>query len=271
MTASADNAMLRDEELVAFLDGELPLEERRRVNRALADSADARQRLEHLRTGGRPFHEAFDLLGRQAPMDRLHPLLAEAERRAGASATPAAGARAPMAAAAAILLALVGGFAGGMLLQPEPAEVARTTPIEPDSVQRGWRQAVADYQSLFTTESLTPYQGGDSGIELASATVGLELTRLAQNTGELNFRRVQVLRFNGKPLVQFAFLSADGVPVSFCVIPSGNEPAPESFETRNEMGVVHWVEDGFGYMVIGGMPQDRLFGIAHELKMRLPA
>ncbi|PJK31185.1 anti-sigma factor family protein [Minwuia thermotolerans] len=270
MTASADNAMLGDEELVAFLDGELPLEERRRVNRALAESADARQRLERLRTGDRPFREAFDLLERQAPMDRLRPMLAEAERRAGASASPAAGGRAPMAAAAAILLALVGGFAGGILLQPEPGEVARTAPVEAPA-ERGWRQAVADYQSLFTTESLTPYQGGDSGIELASATVGLELKRLAQNTDELNFRRVQVLRFNGKPLIQFAFLSADGIPVSFCVIPSGNEPAPESFETRNDMGVVHWVEDGFGYMVIGGMPQERLFDVAHQLKMRLPA
>lgn len=279
MTASTEHTPPSDEELVAFLDGELPLENRRRLNSLLAESAETRQRLERLRAGDRPFREAFDMLAEHAPNDRLAAILDHAARPAEphTAAAPSAAARAPqglrasMAAAAAILLALVGGFTGGLLMQTANAPAAAPEIAEAAAPQRGWRQAVADYQTLFTTDSLTPYQGGDSGIELASAKVGLKLQDLAQDMDDLNFRRVQVLQFNGKPLVQFAFLSADGLPVSFCVIRSGKEPAPEAFETRNDLGVVHWVDKGFGFMVIGGMPQDRLTDVAHKLRTHVPA
>lgn len=275
MTASTNNALPSDEELVAFLDGELPLENRRRVNGVLASSAEARRRLESLRNGDRPFREAFDLLAHEAPMDRLSAMLRRADSDVrpdskAAAPAPATDNRAGMAAAAAILLALAGGFAGGMLFRPTDASVpAPQAAAEP--APRGWRQAVADYQSLFTTDSLTPYQGGDSGLELASAKVGLPLEKLAGDTGDLNFRRVQVLNFNGKPLAQFAYLSADGTPVSLCIIRSGNKSAPADFETRNQLGIVHWIANGFGYMVIGDMPRERLQDVAEQFRLRLPA
>ncbi|WP_416900063.1 MAG: anti-sigma factor family protein [Minwuia sp.] len=273
MNGAADIPALSDEELTAYLDGELPLEARREVNRVLSVSEDARERLEMLRRGERPFAEAFDVLLGQAPLDRLRAGIPVAPAAAPQAAT-ASGGWAPMAAAAAVLVALVGGFLGGMVMPQgaiQTAGVEATTEPAATPAPRGWRQAVADYQSLFTGDSLTPYQGGDSGLELANATAGFDFEPLTADVDGLNFRRIQVLQFNQKPLVQLAYLSVDQQPVSFCVIASGNPNSEAAFETRNGLGIVHWVQGGFGYMLIGDLEEAQLGQIASALKSRLGA
>ncbi|WP_417520079.1 anti-sigma factor family protein [Minwuia sp.] len=281
MNATTDIPVPSDEQLVAYLDGELPLEARRDVNRVLSASDEARSRLEFLRAGDRPFAEALDGLLDQAPVDRLSALLpppADAVRTPQAASVPASGWM-PMAAAAAVLVALIGGFVGGMLAPFHPladkgapvpiAAAGQASPPTIGEAVRGWRQAVADYQMLFTTDSLTPYQGGDAGLELANAAVGLSFDPLLTNDGELNFRRIQVLEFNGKTLVQIAYLSVDEKPVSFCVIASGKPELDTAFEKRNGLGIVHWIDGGYGFMVIGDVPEARLADMAAQLRQKL--
>lgn len=280
MSGSADSNLPSDEQLVAYLDGELPLEERAEMNRVLAGSAEARERLEFLRSGDRPFRDAFDSLLAQAPMERMTANLGLPDRTASRpvrrpTAPAASQGWMPMAAAAAILLALVGGFIGGMLSPglDTPTPVAALEDEgeqdEPVVAERGWRQAVADYQVLFTSDSLTPFQGGESGLTLANAALGIPIDGVAADLGNLNFRRVQVLQFNGKALVQLAYLSHDGKPVSFCIIASGKPEQRIETEQRNGLEIVHWILAGYGFMVIGDVPQAELGPIARELMTRV--
>lgn len=282
MSGSADSNLPSDELLVAYLDGELPLEERAEMNRLLAGSEEARERLEFLRSGDRPFRDALDTLLAQAPMERMTaslslPVGAEYQPAQRHAAPAASHGWVPMAAAAAVLLALVGGFVGGML----SPRLDATAPVvamanedeeeedEPVVAERGWRQAVADYQVLFTSDSLTPFQGGESGLTLANAALGIPIDGVAADLDGLNFRRVQVLQFNGKPLVQLAYLSHDGKPVSFCIIASGKPEQRVEVEQRNGLEIVHWILAGYGFMVIGDISQEELEPIARDLMVRV--
>jgi anti-sigma factor RsiW len=277
MTGAADMPLPSDEQLVAYLDGELPLEARGEVNRVLGASAEARDRLEYLRAGDRPFADALDSLLANAPVEKLTASLG--------FQTPAAQPEvvapqhsvgwAPMAAAAAVLVALFGGFLGGMVapVLEQPTELALVEEEEPEEepvvAERGWRQAVADYQILFTNDSLSPYQGGDSGLALANAALGIPLDQIASDVEGLNFRRVQLLQFKNKVLVQVAYLSHTGKPVSFCVIASGKPEQAVEIEKRNGLEIVHWILAGYGFMVIGDVPPGELEVIASDLKARI--
>ena len=146
----------------------------------------------------------------------------------------------------------------------EEAEAAADA--APVVTAKGWRQAVADYQMLFTTESLTPDQGGNDALALASERVGLLLDPATRAASGLQFRRAQLLAFNDKPLVQLAYLGEDGVPVAFCIIASNKPEAETQYEVRNGLGIVHWIIGGYGLMVIGDLPEDRLNRIAADLR-----
>lgn len=281
MSGAADSNMPSDEQLVAYLDGELPLDERAEVNRALAVSEAARDRLELLRSGDRPFAEALDVLLDQAPTNRLSSHLLPSNRPVASPQAETAGASStrgwmPMAAAAAVLVALVGGFLGGMVAPgiDRAGDVAvleeeEDPDDEPVVAERGWRQAVADYQVLFTTDSLTPYQGGDSGLDLANAALGIPIDGVTEEVSGLNFRKVQLLQFKDKVLVQIAYLSHSGKPVSFCIIASNKPQQAVQVERRNGLEIVHWVLAGYGFMVIGDVPQPELQAIADDLKTRI--
>lgn len=283
----------RDEELVAYLDGELSLKARQALDQDLVDSADLRARLEVLRTGNRPFREAFDLVLDAAPMDRLRAALPEPTLSAtviGRADSPPPAAANDGAASdwrgmgiAAMLLLTVGiGFAVGFgtrsdmretallaeldVMEAELEEAQAAADAAPVVVAKGWRQAVADYQVLFTTDSLTPDQGGGAALALASDQVGLALDPATRAAAGLEFRRAQVLAFKNKPLVQLAYLGDDGVPVAFCIIASNKPEADVQYEVRNGLGIVHWIIGGYGLMVIGDLPEDRLNSIARDLR-----
>ena len=281
----------RDEDLVAYLDGELSLADRQLIDQALSESAALRQRLEQLRQGGRPFREAFDSLIDQAPMDRLMAALPEPTLSASVISTSKATPPRPandwqsIGVAAMLLLTLGIGFAVGYgtssdrAAQREVALLAELDEMEaeleeaeaaadaaPVVTAKGWRQAVADYQMLFTTESLTPDQGGGDALALASERVGLPLDPATRAASGLQFRRAQLLAFKDKPLVQLAYLGDDGVPVAFCIIASNKPEAETQYEVRNGLGIVHWIIGGYGLMVIGDLPEDRLSRIASELR-----
>lgn len=282
--------VLSDEHLVAYIDGALSRDACAQIEAILAESPDARARLAMLESGDRPFREALDTVLPQAPIARLRAgmygtsgptplhspqsdvrMVPQPAPRPEPSVSHVTHSNwASLAAAASVLVALFGGFMGGTLMSgttgnAPSGDTAAKAIKAVTAAPRGWRQAVADYQVLFNEDSLTPYQGGDAGLSTANATLGLPLNGIAKDLDNLNFRRVQVLGFNGKALVQLAYLAKDGQPVSFCVIASGKPDAARAFETRNGLGIVHWISGGFGFMLIGKVAENSLHQMADQL------
>jgi anti-sigma factor RsiW len=217
-------------------------------------------RLDLLGRGGRAFGPAYDALLVAAPVARLQGTFADLVAANG----PARMRRRPLwALAAAVVLLIAGGLigylaAGALASRPEPP---------------GWRQVVAEYQGLTTTETLAAIPNNPEVIaqELAAigGTLALDLSSDKLTLLNAELKRADLFRFRDKPLVQLAYLTADSGPVSFCIIANGRPDAARAFEEREGFNVVYWNDAGRGYMLIGKAPRAALEAYAGELAARV--
>ncbi|WP_299620320.1 hypothetical protein [uncultured Tateyamaria sp.] len=227
-----------DEELTAFLDGEADDELHAAIDAALETDAALLARAEALFLPPEvmgAMAQGYDALLDTAPaMAALpEPVAPPARRRRSWAVLPfGVGLAAGLAVAA---------FVG--LSTPEPAPA------------RGWVSFVASYQALYTTATLADAAptAAETTAQLVtvSQAVGLDLTGLPEAAG-LTFKRAQVLGFNGKPLVQIAFLRDDGTPVALCIIPAGPDAKPVNMGAAEGLGLARWNTPGHGFLLIGG-------------------
>lgn len=290
MSDSRHHGPVTDEDLVAFLDGQLDDERAAHVENEVMHDTSLSTRLDLLRRGDRPFAEAYDLLFDMAPRERLIQMLDEAregsspvaeEMEPGRGAARLSGrtvhAHTPFRAgwrqlaAAAILVAV---FAGG-LFSGQFVQLTGDHPHSDDDSwsKKGWRAAVAEYQSLFISQTLqnAGSQGQERLADIRSASnyLGIDLTVEKVSVAPLEFKRADVLKFSGKPLVQIAYLADGKTPVSFCIIKGKREPHELELERRLGLNIVYWDTEDFGFMVIGDVPKDELLEIARKLERQV--
>lgn len=231
MTIDVSN--ISDEELTAYLDGELARADNAKIEAALSESPDLRARLDALRIPMGALQEAFDAMLENTPdmpalKDSFAPYKkAYAQRVAGL--------------AAALVIGLIVG-AGALRQDPEPKGIT------------GWMQYVAAYQALYVTETLDVpgFVANKGTLDSLSERLGVNLD-VADAAPDLEYRRAQILGFSGKDLVQIAYLAEGGVPVALCVIRTTKEgsSAPTSREFEG-MQAASWHANGFEYLLIGG-------------------
>lgn len=285
----SDQVDLSNEKLVAYIDGEMPDAEQQLVAEALMHDGDARERLATLKNGSRPFGDAFDLLLEAAPDDKLQGMLTElmAKRQAGGKSadTPATAdgdeenvvsfrprnspppPRTPlwqMAAAAAILaFVFTGGLATGGFFN-DPVQVGEETV--------GWREAAARYVALFSKETVEGMPSDpaerQANLQRVETALGLQLPEDRISAPELTFQGTQLLKLKEKPLAQISYLHNGNTPVALCIVSSTDPESALSTETRQGLNVVHWVAGGYGFMVIGDVPDDELSRIAESFRGR---
>ena len=276
MTGSADHNELIDAKLVAWLDGVLPEGERLELAQALADNPQLAQRLATLDRGGRDFKAAFDPLLDAAPDAAMQDMLAgliartkpgEHDFSPSDNVVPLRPKRTiwsrmgSLAAAAGITLAI---FSGGVYTGWQTGEkpVGQQTKI-------GWRQAAAQYVSLYSKQTLAGYPVDPTvkkeSWQRVSNVLDLPLTGKKAQIDNLTLKGTQILQLKGKPLVQIAYLHKQETPVALCIIKSSKQSFQQKFEQRLGLNIVHWVHNGHGYMLIGKVPKDELQKIAAPL------
>lgn len=241
-----------DEDLTAYLDGALGKEARAELARAVAGDPALKARLEALAIQEGEIRDAFDALLSTAPDMPAPDMPVMAARPAGRGWPGFSG----MAAAAAAVLVL--GIALGAFVMPRGQG-------GPD-----WKMAVANYQALYVAETLRGAPGGDAEARLAalSATLGRELAGAEKAEG-LAYRRAQMLGFEGAPLVQIAYFGPGEVPFAFCITRvEGAAYAPRA-EMLAGQAAAHWVEGGFGFLVIGGADLGTAARLAEDLRARI--
>ncbi len=254
-----DSRSISDEDLVAYLDRELPPEQAKAVEQVLRDDPALRARLDDLTVDTEAVKAAFDSLLPLAP-GQAEPAL-EDQQPSQPSARPTGPRLSRRAAIAASLAAVAAiGFAGGRITAPTQTE--------------DWRMAVAEYQLLYRSETLTHLDPSPAGLESERARVvaqlGLDIAGTTlRNVSGLRYRRAQILGYEAAPLAQFAYLDSRDRPVAFCVTPTeaGNRP----METQSFRGLagVSWVAEGFAFLVIGDVPQALLDRAARDLSASL--
>jgi len=260
MTTEPNRPASLDEDLTAYLDGELPAAARENLEARLAGDAEARSRLAVLGRG-RPDAAPFDLVLDMAPIDRLEAMLAAAGTAAPRRRSSFDALR---AVAAGIMLVAAAGIGFAVARATAPTEVAEV---------HNWRDVVADYVGLYTPETFAfaPADPAAYAPRLAQVGegLGLALDPAAVSIPGLDLRGALLFHYDGKPLGQVTYVSTDYGPVAFCIIRNGRPDAPPAFEERRGLNVVFWNDGGLGYLVIGTMPRPTLETMAETLSSRI--
>jgi anti-sigma factor RsiW len=277
--------------LMAFVDGELPPSRHTEVERAVETSAELAARVADLRASATlPYRSAFA----QQPMppvpDSLTRFVADLardgaakvhaespdlsdEETAEAAQTPSVqgipvfagrSARARYSSAWLAAAFIAGAFFCGAALKLGPGVLSpfegRVSP---------WVEAAAGYQELYTRETLSDTSDNPPidarVIDAIRRDDGLPIAVPDLQKAGLTFKRLQRLRFHGKPLVQIVYLPEHGAPVALCVIK--NQADDQSAQSRRVYGmdVVTWNRDKLGYALIGQRSDVDLPALARQI------
>lgn len=235
-----------DEDLSRFLDGEVSDALEQDIRAALTRDAALSNRLDNLRSAQAAFDQTQKDLLSLAP--KL-PDLPNANVTSRSWSPAICGLAAGLAIAACI-------------------SWASLSNSEPD-----WRDVVANYQSLYVTETLSgvtePRSVSEAKLKELSDRLGLDLTNLPEVDG-LAYRRAQQLGYKGTTLAQLTFLTHDGGPVALCLLRT-DEPDSTAItaETLEGMAAFSWVDDGFGILLIGPLESPILPEAAHLFRTAL--
>ncbi|MDP9708887.1 UNVERIFIED_ORG: anti-sigma factor RsiW [Pseudomonas fluorescens] len=245
-----------DEQLVAYLDDELDREQRSQLDALIADDPLLSLRVQWLSRSNLPFKAAYDELAQQAPLDRLQARLdaAPSPQKPGLSRRWFIG-----AAAAGVALAAVA--ADRLLLAWQTQQ------------SHNWRELVGDYMALYVPQTLE-HLPTDEASQLAQlrtvdARLGVNLSPAKLRLPGAQFKRAQLLEYDGVPIAQMTWLDAAHGPLALCITRTNSGSQPLAHERRHGMNVVYWTEREHAWMLIGHHPASELEDMAKMFKNRL--
>ena len=245
-----------DEQLVAYLDDQLDSEQRTRIDAAILEDPTLNLRLQWLARSSLPFKDAFTQLGQQAPLDRMQSMLdtLPSPERAPVSR------RWFLAAAAGLVVSSVIAdrlFLGWQLSQKKS----------------NWRGLVADYMSLYVPQTLDHLPSDESTQQAQLRSIdthlGLSLVPAQLMLPRAEFKRAQILEYDGVPIAQITYLDPANGPMALCVTRSNSGSRHFAHERRHGMNVVYWADMGHAWMLIGHNPAAELEAMAKLLRTRL--
>jgi len=241
-----------DEQLTAFLDGEIDAQTARDIKKSLEDDEDLKARLAALSLPIDDLKAAFGGLLGAAPVG---PDLSQSTK----PRAPATRKLAVMAIAASVVL----GIAIGMVLQ-----TAQTKPS-------GWKEYAAAYHSLYVTRTLSAVEtSSEDKLRLLASlgeVLGYDLSP-AQTDDTLVFKRGQLLGYQGTALVQLAYLTPGGAPVALCITRSaGARDMPVTPTELEGMAAAEWSQDGLEFLLIGGTDAGLIKDAADRLALVMHA
>lgn len=261
---TGDDIMPSDELLTAFIDGELDGDERDRIEHLLEQDAGVAERLEFLMRANLDYRHSFAPLLGEAPVGRLQSMLAAA----GTKPTP-------IMAGSISRRALVGAIAASVVAGIFLGRIGFDWFEEDGEGPDEWRGLVAQYMSLYDVQTLSGVlpTAAEQAAELSDINRRLDMRMTSEQLDfdDLDYKRAQVLAYDGKPLAQILYLDPDSGPLAFCIVRSDGKPAPMRTEQRNGMTVVHWADGSHALMLIGHAPETRMLDLAEALIDRLSA
>ncbi|MBY5374759.1 anti-sigma factor [Rhizobium leguminosarum] len=258
-----------DEDLTAFIDGELTAEEAARIEAIVNEEESTAERLEFLARANLPFEQAFAPLLSEAPREKLAAMLAAipAQPSAKSGPTPA------FASRRRFLGALAASLVAGIAIDRAVIGIGARFSAKDENSE--WRAVVADYVSLYTPESLAgPVPAReDQAAQFAGLEekLGLSLSPEAVSLPGVDFKRALLLQYDGKPLVQIAYLDPETGPMALCIVKSDKGPKAPDLESRKGMNVVYWSNATHAFMLIGRIPVDRMKELGEDVRRRLSA
>ncbi|KQV32240.1 Fis family transcriptional regulator [Rhizobium sp. Root1203] len=262
---SNENIFVTDEQLTAYIDGELPPDEAARVEAILDADERVAARLAFLSRSSLPFGQAFEPMLAAAPMAELQAMLEDLSAETKPISTPVrASRRGFLGALAACLVA--GAVVDRAFIGFQRRLVARDESSE-------WRAAVAEYIALYTPDTLAgpvPSREAQAAqLAIPEGKLGLSLSPETIALPGVDFKRALLLQYDDKPLAQIAYLDQETGPMALCIVRSDAGAKPPGVEGRKGMNVIYWSSPSHAFMLIGHAPLDRMQAIAEDVRTRL--
>lgn len=247
-----------EQKLSAYLDGELPIDEARALESALAEDPSLQAELEALIAVDSSVQDAFEhMLKSPVPIDL-------AQSISNASIQPAANATRPPTAfgwltALAVAVALcVGGSVGYLREVSQSPQIASTTPI--------WIADIASYHAVYAEQKRHLVEVGPDQADhietWLSATIGAQVTIPDLQENGLTFAGGRLLVAAGKPVAQLMYLDADARVVALCLIQSDTPKTTVRTQTIDAFDIVTWGGEDANFVLIGDQGRTDLTDIA---------
>jgi len=274
-----------EEQLIAYLDGELAEDERAAVALALEEDAELRDRAARLTESAALLRAAFDEVVREPVPDRLI-AAARGAASAGASVVPF-GARlrrhigdrrwwigVPVAASLAGLL--VG--AGLGFFAADETVVTATKPADANLASGSWLDNIAGYHKLFVAAGPNdaalvdvPANDGDARKGAQKLPSDFRLPNL--KPWGLVFQGARFLIVEGRPATQLFYttdIKALG-PLTVVVGTSNKPDIAATFDHRDDLNLLYWRHHGHAYALVGQADIGYLWNIANDIAWQLDA
>ncbi|SCB62071.1 Transmembrane transcriptional regulator (anti-sigma factor RsiW) [Rhizobium aethiopicum] len=262
---STKHTIPSDEDLTAFIDGELTAEEAARIEAIVKEDDSVAERLDFLARASLPFEQAFAPLLSEAPREKLEAMLAAIPTRENAKSISA-----PAASRRRFLGALAASLVAGIAIDRAAIGIGRRFSAKDENSE--WRAVVADYISLYSAETLAgPVPARDdqaAQMAILDEKLGLSLSPEAVSLPGVDFKRALLLQYDGKALAQIAYLDPETGPMALCIVRSDAGPKAPDLETRKGMNVVYWSNATHAFMLIGHAAADRMMAIADGVRGR---
>ena len=244
--------------LLAYVDEQLPDDERDKVEDLIHSDAQVRQQVEQLRLSNLPFQDAFNpALGQSISADLLRQI---EQWQVEDNLEPAAskpGKSSRWGYAASLIIGAMFGLG-----------IAYWTPQDSSRAVAPWLAQVASYHELYVRET----------IATAEADVATN-TRLRQRMRQIfntqieipdlttlgfTFKRGQVLQIEGSPLIQLAYLPQQGGPVVLCLTRRDEPDHKIEYGTSHNLQFANWSQNGISYVLLGSFDSDALETTARD-------
>jgi anti-sigma factor RsiW len=266
--------------LRAYVDGELSPDERQRVDAILSNNDALKAQADALQASRLPYRAAFDA----QPLPPMPAALAQqlANLSAAASVAPAPELLATRGSDRRWLAWLGGGlavaasFAAGVMVnavwfdavgQREEALAAQNSLV---AKQPPWVHAIANYQAMYVRDTVgRTTDGVDQAHRVlrqfeTKASTKLAVPDLA--SAGLAFKRIQMLGFGDRQLVQMVYLPSAGKPAALCVLRFDDlKDAPVTAQRMENLSIVTWQKDKLAYVLALDMPLPQAIALGKKL------
>jgi len=259
-----------DRMLLAYVDGELPPDQRDRVESALAHSAELADQVAALRASCLPYRMAFD-------QQALPPLPEHLPQRLATWVSLSQAGPAPAASAPAATRwqhsrrewlglggAMAASFAAG-LWWPQLTRRAA------DAADAGWVEAIVSYQALYARDTVNELKEDPAQTRRVlrefSARTAAAVSVPDLSAEGLEFKRAQLLAFGSAPLLQMVYLPASGKPAALCVLPLAGGDAAVAARAMASLHVASWQERGLGFALVADRGMAATARLARDLAL----
>lgn len=285
---------LKDELLVAYVDGQLATDQSKAIERVLEEDQIAAQRVQALKAANTHLESAFDAMmaGTPQPLPDTSNEVAPEPVRLRRRRTVGSILRRSLAFAWVGFGCLLGGAAGGYILYdqiaaepyqtvivmpPEPTQPAEAAAASQPAVSKpapsSWEGDVARAQALLSRDTFSVSLLGEGnadlvGFKIASA-FGKEFKIPDLSALDLVFQRAQMLQRDGVPFAQVAYLPKTGAPLALYAKPSKDVSQPIRVREIDGVSLASWTYGGLSMLLAGHLPEDKLRAVADAINEQL--